>query len=277
MVKYLGERVVELAELEGGLGKWDLRGEQRGNCARLRRSIKAKGIIEPLLVQQEENGRLVLLDGHRRYHIAKELGLQWVKVLVVEGSEDELKELVAVRHTIDPYGPLEKARMAKLYSNSGMRLEEIAALLGCTKGYISDLVNIWSLGNGVVRALEEGKLSIAHARLLLRLEAARREEVLQAIIKRRLSVRQTKTLIERGRAVLTLKELSELLPPGASLREENGWASFILTFSSVDELKGQLWAILQLIQGVEGLELRPEPKEERATALRGEVVGAHPF
>jgi ParB/RepB/Spo0J family partition protein len=244
-MKYLGERMVKLGQLQ--VGKWDIRNERRGNCARLRKSIQAKGIIEPLLVQQKD-GRLILLDGHRRYRIAQELGLKRVRVLIVEGSEDELKELVAVRHAIpELYNLLVKARLARLYRNSGMKLEEIAALLGYTTGYISDLVNIWSLGNGVVQALEKGKITVAHARLLLRLETARREELLTQILEKGLKVNQAKALIEGESLYIDF-------PPGTTLREVNGHLEITLKFFSLADLKRQWHMIEKALRPIKKLE-----------------------
>jgi len=198
-----------------------------------------------------------LVDGHRRYRIAKEFGLKEVRVLVVAGSEDELKELVAVRHgTMEPYGPLAKARMAKLYRNSGMRLEEIAALLGCTRGYVSDLVNIWSLGDGVVRALEREEIKIGHARLLLRLETTRREEILAEILEKGLRVRQTKALIE-GRSVISWEELRRILPPRAIADRGNGQTNghkvLSIMFDTIDELKSQVKSLNRSLKCIEML------------------------
>jgi ParB family chromosome partitioning protein len=253
-MKYLGERMVKLGQLQ--VGKWDIRNERRGNCARLRKSIQAKGIIEPLLVQQKD-GRLILLDGHRRYRIAQELGLKRVRVLIVEGSEDELKELVAVRHAIpELYNLLVKARLARLYRNSGMKLEEIAALLGYTTGYISDLVNIWSLGNGVVQALEKGKITVAHARLLLRLETARREELLTQILEKGLKVNQAKALIE-GRSVVSWEEFQGALPPGVSAARVNGCIELRMEFRTLDELREQLRNLASALRGAKELEAEP--------------------
>lgn len=254
-VKYLGERVVKLAELK--VGKWDLRNGE-ANYDKLRRSVAAHGIIEPLLVR-DEGGRLVLLDGHRRYHVAQELGLKEVRVVLVQGSEDELKELIAVRHvTAELYGPLVKARLARLYRNSGMKLEEIAALLGCTKGYVSDLVNIWVLGNGVVRALEEKKIKVGHARLLLRLETARREEILREILDKGLKVAETKALIG-GRSVTPWEEFRGALPPGVAATRANDHIELKVRFATLEELRAKLRSVANALKGAGELEAESLP------------------
>lgn len=254
-MRYLGERVVKLAELQ--VGKWDLRNGQ-ANYDKLRRSIAANGIIEPLLVQ-EEGGRLVLLDGHRRYHVAQELGLKEVRVVLVKGSEDELKELVAVRHvTPELYGPLVKARLARIYQNSGMRLDEIAALLGCTKGYASDLVNIWDLGNGVVRALEEKRIKVAHARLLLRLETAEREKVLSEILEKGLKVAETKALIA-GTNVISWEEFRGALPPGVAAARLNDHIELKIRFATLEELRAKLRSVASALKGAGELEAESLP------------------
>jgi len=258
-MRHLAEQVVKLDELQ--VGDWDFRRGKTPHYRRLKRSIEAHGVIEPLLVR-EKDGALTLLDGHRRYRIAQELGIEKVPVLIVEGSEDELKRLVAVRNNhSSQHNGLAKAREAISYSNSGLSLKEIAMLLGCTTGYVSDLINILRLGKEVVAALEDGKITIAHARLLLRAESARREELLAKIVERGLNVAQTKALIE-GRAVLSVAELNGLLPPGVSLGSGNGSGGYLanIVFSSADELRSQLRAILGILQGVDRLqEEPPEP------------------
>lgn len=261
-MRYLGKRVVQPADLQ--VGKWDLRSEaEKKPDRKLLQSIEVHGILKPLFVQRERDDKLLLVDGHRRYRAAQKLGLEQVEVFVIEGPDSELAKFVAVINNMHrPHTGLTQARLARLYHNLGMSLEEIGALIGKCKGYVSDLIHILELGSQVRGALENKQITISHARLLLRVEAAKREAILQAIIERGLSVKQTKTLIRTGQTVIGLRELGGSLPPGVTLRDEDDHISVIFPFGSIDEFRSQLWAVLRVLQGVEDIELNSRKTEK---------------
>jgi len=163
-------------------------------------SIKEKGIKEPLLVTPINDNptypkiRYEIVDGFRRFSVAKNLNLQEVPVLIIEGAtEKELQEIALLRNTLQSsLVPIEKALyIKKLRDTYHYRNVELASLLGVQKSYITELLSIFKLGNWAIKKLKQKQgFTVAHARIISRCDKLLQErEKLKDIIEKTISER----------------------------------------------------------------------------------------
>ncbi len=158
-------------------------------------SIKEKGIKEPLLVTPIDDKvpcpkvSYEIVDGFRRFSVAKDLNFQEVPALIIEDvTEKELQEIAVLRNTLQiRLSPIEKALyIKKLEDTYNYRNVELASLLGVQKSYITELLLIFNLGKWPIKKLKQRQgFSVAHARILSRcVELLQDQKKLKEIIQR---------------------------------------------------------------------------------------------
>ncbi|MCS6877739.1 MAG: ParB/RepB/Spo0J family partition protein [Geminicoccaceae bacterium] len=167
----------------------------------LARSIRDKGLLQPLLVRPAPAGApgYEIVAGERRWRAAQRAGLHELPVLVRELADREVLELALVENLQRAdLGPLEEARAyRRLIEEFGHDQEEVARVVGRSRSHVANTLRLLSLPEEVARLLEEGKLTAGHARALLGAE----DPVALAleVVRRELSVRETEALV-RARA-----------------------------------------------------------------------------
>ncbi|NQS89433.1 ParB/RepB/Spo0J family partition protein, partial [Patescibacteria group bacterium] len=158
-------------------------------------SIKERGIKEPLLVTPIDDKvphpkvNYEIVDGFRRFSVAKDLNLKEVPTLIIEDvTEKELQEIVLLRNTLQSsLSPIEKALyIKKLKSTYNYRNVELTSLLGVQKSYITELLLIFNLGEWPIKKLKQRQgFTVAHARILSRcVELLQDQKKLKKIIQR---------------------------------------------------------------------------------------------
>ena len=165
-------------------------------------SIRAHGIIQPLIVTADGSGRDVywLVAGERRWRAARLAGMVTVPVIVREASPQQLMEWALVENVQRAdLNPLEEASAYQtLIDEFGMTQAEVAERVGKSRSAVANTVRLLQLPASVQAAVVDGEISAGHARALLALEDdARMEEGLNAIRTRGLNVRQTEDLVRR--------------------------------------------------------------------------------
>ena len=159
----------------------------------LARSVREKGIIQPLIVRKIEKGYQIVA-GERRWRAAQMAQLHEVPVVLREFSDTEVLE-VAIIENIQrtDLNPVEEAQGYRaLMDRFGHTQEKLAEALGKSRSYIANLLRLLQLPDEVVQWLEEGKLTIGHARALITAEDP--TALAREVIKRQLSVRETERL-----------------------------------------------------------------------------------
>jgi ParB/RepB/Spo0J family partition protein len=174
----------------------------------LANSIKEFGILQPLIVSRVEKetpyGQTVeyqLIAGERRLRAAQLIGLEKVPVIIRPSMEERQKLEAAIIENIQrtDLSPLETARsFAKLAEEFGLSQREIAERVGKSRAYIANTLRLLELPSEAQKALEEGKITESHARLILSIEnPEKRRALLGEILSRRLTVRETEILTKR--------------------------------------------------------------------------------
>lgn len=241
-----------------------------GALYELAESIKAQGIMQPILVRRlsegDNTGKYEIIAGERRFRAARLAGLDSVPVLVRD-VPDEAAAAMALIENIqrEDLNPLEEAQgLQRLIRDFGLTHEQAAQAVGRSRSAASNLLRLLNLADPVQTMLMAGDLDMGHARALLSLERAAQITAANQIAQKKLSVREAESLVKKIGAEFSLvspkpkkeksrdlrrieEELSDLLTAQVEVRvkkrvkrhgrvEELGEVS--IQFGSLEELNG---------------------------------------
>ena len=173
-----------------------------GRLDELAASIKANGVIQPILVRRTEDTYRIIA-GERRWRAAQRAGLLKVPVVirdVPEGSERQLLELALVENLQrENLNPIDEAlAYQRLVDEFRLTQDQIAAAVGKDRASVANFLRLLRLPEEVRGNLASGTLSMGHARALLALpDAAAQRHAAREVISRSLSVRETEALVKR--------------------------------------------------------------------------------
>ena len=174
----------------------------------LSQSIKERGIVQPLIVRKskDHNDKFELIAGERRWQAAQSAGLHEVPIIEIEADDLKSLELAIVENVQrDDLNPIEEARSyKKLIDKFSYDQEKVSKFIGKSRPYISNSIRILSLPGEVLEMVENNKLTFGHVKLLVGLENSL--FISKLIIKKKLSVRQTESLVK------SIKKPSKKLP-----------------------------------------------------------------
>jgi ParB family chromosome partitioning protein len=165
-------------------------------------SIRAQGIIQPLIVRRRGAGGYELIAGERRWRAAQRAGLHEVPVIVREVAEEQAFELALVENLQRAdLNPIEEAEgYQRLMAEFGYTQETLASRVGKDRSTVANALRLLKLPPPVRDMVIAGRLSMGHARGLLGLESDPAiERLARQTVARELSVRQVETLVRRER------------------------------------------------------------------------------
>jgi len=178
----------------------------------LAESIKAQGLVQPLIVRQRQAGGFQLIAGERRWRAAQLAGLKVVAVVVKDVTESEAFERALVENLQrEDLNPIEEAEAyQRLLGEHGYTQEQLAARVGKERATVANTLRLLKLPPTVRSRVAQGELPMGHARALLGLlgadsTAPTREAIAlvdkmaSEILRKGLSVRQTEALVRRSR------------------------------------------------------------------------------
>lgn len=167
----------------------------------LAESIKANGVITPLIVRKAENG-YELVAGERRWRASRLAKLKKVPCLIRD-FDDKQNALVAIIENMqrENLNPIEEAlglkSMTKKY---GLTQEQVSTSLGKSRAYITNSMRLLRLPDEIQGYITDGQLSAAHGRTLINVEDVKKQmEICNLVIKNGLSVRETEKLAEKAK------------------------------------------------------------------------------
>jgi len=166
-------------------------------------SIRAHGVIVPLVVRPRGGGGYFLIAGERRWRAAQRAGLHEIPVVVQDVTEGVALERALVENLQRAdLGPLEEAgAYQRLVDEHGLSHEEIAERIGKDRSTVANAIRLLKLPGPVRQLVEDERLSMGHARALLGLEEpAAIERAAREVVDRQLSVRATEALVKKARA-----------------------------------------------------------------------------
>ncbi|WP_333842833.1 ParB/RepB/Spo0J family partition protein [Pelomicrobium sp.] len=165
-------------------------------------SIKAQGIMQPILARPQGDGRYEIIAGERRWRAAQLAGLREIPVVVREVPDEAALAMALIENIQrEDLNPLEQARgIQRLTEEFGMTHQQAAEALGYSRSAVTNLLRLLHLAQPVQELLLEGTLDMGHARALLALPAAQQVQTARLVVAKQLSVRETERLVQRGGA-----------------------------------------------------------------------------
>jgi ParB family transcriptional regulator, chromosome partitioning protein len=165
--------------------------------AELADSIKAQGIVQPLIVR-DHNGQLELIAGERRWRAAQLAGLKEVPVIVRQADDAAVLELALIENLQrENLNPLEEAEgYQQLIDQFQLTQEEVAAKVGKSRAAVANSLRLLKLSAEIKGYLRDGRLSVGHAKVVLALSGERHQKLAaERILRDGLNVRQTEALV----------------------------------------------------------------------------------
>ncbi|MCW8886325.1 MAG: ParB/RepB/Spo0J family partition protein [Motiliproteus sp.] len=220
----------------------------------LANSIKAQGVIQPIVVRPVDMGRYEIIAGERRWRATQLAGLSEIPV-VVRDVPDEAAIAMALIENIqrEDLNPIEEATaLQRLMDEFDLTQQKVAEAVGKSRTTVTNLLRLIKLTPEVKRMLEYGDLEMGHARALLVLDHDLQIAAAKDVVGRGLSVRQTEDLVKKYQAGPAKKPEKTQADPSVSSLEQR-WASTLgmkvkiahsddgdgrltINYSSLDEL-----------------------------------------
>ncbi|HYA20283.1 MAG TPA: ParB/RepB/Spo0J family partition protein [Burkholderiales bacterium] len=252
------EAIEQLATLAIGqiqTGKYQPRTRMDAeSLAELAESIKAQGVMQPILVRPLAKGRYEMIAGERRWRAAQMAGLTHVPALVRQvPSESALAMALIENIQRENLNPLEEANgIQLLISEFKMTHQSAAEAVGRSRAAVTNLLRLINLAAPVQQLLLEGKIDMGHARALLGMSTAKQIQLANLVAQKGLSVRQTERLAKEQEKPVHKKlgkpdrdlarlqeELSDKLGTTVKIRPgRRGTGKLIIDYSSLDQLDG---------------------------------------
>ena len=218
-------------------------------------SIKAQGIIQPIVVRQIAFQKYEIIAGERRWRAAQLVGLSEVPVVIKE-IDDRAAMAIALIENIqrEDLNPLEEAESLKrLLDEFNMTHQLVAEAIGKSRTTVTNLLRLIELHPEVKKLLLSNQLEMGHARALLSVEGIKQVTLATKVVKEGLSVRATERLVKESNEEPKVQKIKAIdnntlrlqddltAKLGAKVvidHKENGSGKLVITYSSLDELDG---------------------------------------
>lgn len=225
----------------------------QASLASLADSIRAQGIMQPILVRKVADGQYEIIAGERRWRASQLAGLSEVPVLVREIPDESALAMALIENIQrENLNPLEEAQgIQRLINEFDMTHQAAADAVGRSRSVVTNLLRLQNLNKNVQEMLMQGQLDMGHARALLSLPEAKQIMAAEQIAQKQLSVREAEKLVKQlsaepqqkvpkvvDRDVLRLQEdLSELLGATVEIRAgSKGKGEVKIHYGSLDQL-----------------------------------------
>lgn len=225
-------------------------------------SIKAQGIMQPILVRQLADEQYEIIAGERRWRASQRAGLAEVPVLVREIADEAALAMALIENIQrENLNPLEEAQgIKRLIDEFAMTHEKAAEAVGRSRVAVSNLLRLLTLCAPVQEMMMHGKLDMGHARALVGLDGAQQVMLAAQIVHNDLSVREVENLVKKhngqqekpaskatepavhksdaSQDILRLQEtLSDKLGATVNIKAgANGAGSMKISYASLDQL-----------------------------------------
>jgi ParB family chromosome partitioning protein len=165
----------------------------------LARSLKRDGVLQPVVVREAGAGAFELIAGERRWRAAQMAGLLRIPAVVRDVEDERLLELALIENLQrEELNPIEAATAFRtLLEELGLTQEQVAQRVGKQRTTISNFLRLLNLPRPVQERVEEGQVSMGHAKALASLAPDLQTRLADRIARENLSVRQTERLVQR--------------------------------------------------------------------------------
>jgi len=226
----------------------------------LSESIKAQGLVQPVVVRRLDSGEYELIAGERRWRASQMAGLHTIPA-IVRDIPDQAAAAMSLIENIqrEDLNPLEEAiAMSRLIADFGLTHQQTAEAVGRSRAAVSNLLRLLDLEDTTKELLDSGQLDMGHARALLALSGMAQVDAAKNVVKKQLSVRETEKLVKRltsteqgnkdkspAKKALEVQKLEDDLSAtlGAKVNIQyntKGKGKLVVEYNNLDELDGIL-------------------------------------
>lgn len=180
----------------------------QASLTELAESIKAQGVMQPILVRPITDGRYEIIAGERRWRAAQIAGLSEVPVIIREVADESALAMSLIENIQrEDLNPLEEALgIQRLIKEFNLTHQTAGVALGSSRSTISNLLRLLNLSAPVQKMMMQGQIDMGHGRALLALSPAQQIETANLIVHKQLSVRETEKLVNRIETPFITKE-----------------------------------------------------------------------
>jgi len=221
-------------------------------------SIKAQGIIQPLVVRRQASGRYEIVVGERRWRAAQMAGLTTVPVVIKELRNDEAAKIALIENLQrEDLNAMDQARaLQRLQKEFNLTQDALSESVGKSRTAVTNLLRLLNLSSEVQELLEAGRIEMGHARALLPLEGPAQLITAHEVISKGLSVREVEKLVSKNKNTSKTntsklnknpntqnleRELSEILGAKIEIKHNSkGKGKMVVNFNNLDALQGIL-------------------------------------
>jgi len=226
----------------------------------LAESIKAQGIMQPIVVRKIGDDKYEIIAGERRWRATQLAGIDTIPAIIREVTDEAAIAMALIENIQrEDLNPIEEAvALKRLQDEFELTHQEVAQAVGKSRTTVTNLLRLMALTEEVKTLLEHGDLEMGHARALLTLSADDQREIARVVVAKGLSVRQTETLVRQHQENKDKIKNKEPVAPSADIRrlEETlsdrlgagveiqhtakGKGKLVINYNSLDELDGIL-------------------------------------
>jgi ParB family chromosome partitioning protein len=222
----------------------------------LAESIKAQGLVQPIIVRPIDDSRYEIIAGERRWRASKQAGLTEIPAVVRDVSDRNAIAMALIENIQrENLNPMEEANaLHRLREEFELTHQEAAQAVGRSRASVSNLLRLRNLNEDVKRLVENCDIEMGHARALLALESSQQSEVAHTIIEKSLSVREAEQLIRRiqkpasnatiesdqdDEVIASIeKMIDEKLGKGFAIKHtKKGKGKLVIDYKDIDDLK----------------------------------------
>jgi len=224
----------------------------------LAQSIKAQGVMQPVVVRPVGGGRYELIAGERRWRASQQAGLESIPALVREVPDETAIALALIENIQrEDLNPIEEAvALQRLQEEFSLTQQQVAEAVGKSRASVANLLRLTGLPEEVKTLLAHGDLEMGHARALLGLPAERQGEGARRVVADSLNVRQTEALVRKWLAPIAAPRLAaktdadisrleqrlaeKLCAPVQIRHSSKGRGQLVIRYDSLEALQGVL-------------------------------------
>ena len=224
----------------------------------LSKSIKAQGVLQPILARKKASKGYEIVVGERRWRAAQLAGLNTIPTIVKELNNDEAAKIALIENLQrEDLNAMDQARgLQRLQIEFNLSQQDLASSVGKSRPTITNLLRLTKLSSVAQELLESGRIEMGHARALLTIEENLQKVLAEEIASKQLSVREVERLVarqdgsrkqkqtQRKRDPNTIKlekEISETLGARVGIsHNKKGIGKLVINFKNLDQLQGIL-------------------------------------
>jgi ParB family chromosome partitioning protein len=225
----------------------------------LANSIKAQGLMQPIVLRPVGSGNYEIIAGERRWRASQLAGLDRIPALIRDVSDEAAIAMALIENIQrEDLNPIEEAMaLNRLQEEFGLTQQQVADAVGKSRSTVTNLMRLMSLREDVRTMLEHGDIEMGHGKALLGLPTEDQSAAARAVVGRGLSVRQTEALVRKlledkekpGKTKPRLDpnvrqlqdELSQKIGARVQIQHNaRGKGKLVLSYNSLEELDGIL-------------------------------------